>query len=114
MKLSHKLQRDDTSTQNYNKRKEMTNVMNSAFIIAVTSWSPLLRLRRKESISSMCLPAKLNNPATDLFDSPNHLLVNTDAAMLVMKVAFDSSTLPRGLLRASFYHILVACKARCP
>ena len=94
MKLSHKLQRDDTSTQNYNKRKEMTNVMNSAFIIAVTSWSPLLRLRRKESISSMCLPAKLNNPATDLFDSPNYLLVNTDAAILVMKGRirqFDSS-----------------------
>ena len=69
--------------------------MNSDFIIAVTSWSPLLRSRRNESISSMKMMlgcvfrARLNNPATNLFDSPNHLFVNTDAAML-MKVAFDS------------------------
>lgn len=33
--------------------KETTHVMNSDFIIAVTSWSPLLRSRRNESISSM-------------------------------------------------------------
>lgn len=66
--------------------------MNSAFIIPVTSWSPLLRSRRKESISSMkmmlgwVLRASLNSAATSLLDSPNHLFVRTLAAML-MKVA---------------------------
>lgn len=33
--------------------------------------------------------ASLNRPATSLFDSPNHLFVRTEAAML-MKVAPDS------------------------
>jgi len=33
--------------------------------------------------------ARLNSLATNLFDSPNHLFVNTDAAML-MNVAPDS------------------------
>lgn len=35
------------------------------------------------------LRAKLNSPATSLFDSPNHLLVRTEAAMLI-NVAPDS------------------------
>jgi hypothetical protein len=85
----------------------MTHVINSAFIIAVASWSPLLRSRRNESISSMKIMlgcvfcARLNNPATNLFDSPNHLFVNTDAAML-MKVAPDS--LARALASIVFPH----------
>lgn len=45
--------------------------------------------------------ARLNKPATNLFDSPNHLLVNTDAAML-MKVAPDS--LARALASIVFPH----------
>jgi len=81
--------------------------MNSAFIMAVASWSPLLRSRRNESISSMkiilgCVfRARLNNPAINLFDSPNHLFVNTDAAMF-MKVAPDS--LARALASIVFPH----------
>ena len=69
--------------------------MNSAFIIPVTSWSPLVRSLRKESISSIKIMlgwvfrARPKSPATSLFDSPYHLLVKTDAAML-MKVAPDS------------------------
>ena len=69
--------------------------MNSAFIIPVISWSFLLRSRRNESISSMktilgCVfRARLNNPATNLFDSPKYLSSKTEAAML-MKVAPDS------------------------
>jgi len=72
-----------------------THVMNSAFIIPVTSWSPFVLSRRKESISSIkmiegwAFRARLKRPATSLFDSPYHLLVRTDAAML-MKVAPDS------------------------
>ncbi len=91
---SHKLQRHQIPSSQP-KIMKTTHVMNSAFIIAVTSWSPLLRSRRNESTSSMkmilgCVfRARLNNPATNLFDSPNHLFVNTDAAML-MKVAPDS------------------------
>lgn len=75
--------------------------------MAVASWSPLLRSRRNESISSMkiilgCVfRARLNNPATNLFDSPNHLFVNTEAAML-MKVAPDS--LARALASIVFPH----------
>ena len=85
----------------------MTYVMNSAFIMAVASWSTLVRSRRNESISSMkiilgCVfRARPNNPATSLFDSPNHLFVNTDAAML-MKVAPDS--LARALASIVFPH----------
>ncbi len=45
--------------------------------------------------------ARPNNPATNLFDSPNHLFVNTDAAML-MKVAPDS--LARALASIVFPH----------
>lgn len=45
--------------------------------------------------------ARLNSPATNLFDSPNHLFVNTDAAML-MKVAPDS--LARALASNVFPH----------
>jgi hypothetical protein len=86
---------------------KLTYVINSAFIMAVASWSPLLRSRRNESISSMkmiqgCVfRARPNNPATNLFDSPNHLFVNTDAAML-MKVAPDS--LARALASIVFPH----------
>ena len=73
----------------------MTYVMNSAFIIAVTSWSPRLRSFKKESISSMKMilgwvfRAKLNSPATSLFDSPYHLFARAETAIL-MKVAPDS------------------------
>jgi len=69
--------------------------MNSAFIMPVTSWSPLVLSLRNESISSMKMilgwvfRARLNKPATNLFDSPYHLFVRTDAAML-MNVAPDS------------------------
>lgn len=61
----------------------------------VTSWSPFVRSLRKESISSMkiidgCVfRARLNKPATSLFDSPYHLFVITEAAIL-MNVAPDS------------------------
>ena len=73
------------------------SVMNSAFNMAVTSWSPAERSRKRESISSMkiCLSAKHSHrartekrtiegwnlrakekrPAASLFDSPNHLFV---------------------------------------
>ena len=69
--------------------------MNSAFIIAVASWSPLVRSRKNESISSIkmmqgCVfSARPNRPATSLFDSPNHLFVSEEIATL-MKVAPDS------------------------
>jgi hypothetical protein len=81
-----------------------THVINSAFIIPVTSWSLLLLLLNKESISSMkiCVASRFsassrslhsllhtilgcsffareNNPATSLFDSPNHLFVLVDS-----------------------------------
>lgn len=45
--------------------------------------------------------ARLNSPATNLFDSPNHLFVNTEAAML-MKVAPDC--LARALASIVFPH----------
>jgi len=69
--------------------------MNSAFIIAVASWSPFVRSRKKESISSIkiiqgwAFRARLNKPATSLFDSPNHLFVRTEMATLI-NVAPDS------------------------
>ena len=69
--------------------------MNSAFIIAVASWSPFVRSRKNESISSMKMMqgcvfrARLNRPATSLFDSPNHLFVRTEIATLI-NVAPDS------------------------
>lgn len=69
--------------------------MNSAFIMPVTSWSPFVLSRKKESISSMKIMlgctfrARLNSPATSLLDSPYHLFVSTDAAIL-MNVAPDS------------------------
>ena len=72
-----------------------TYVMNSAFIIAVASWSPFVRSRKNESISSIkmmqgcAFRARLNSPATSLFDSPNHLFVRTEIATL-MNVAPDS------------------------
>lgn len=63
--------------------------------MAVASWSPLVRSRKNESISSMktmqgwVFRARLNRPATSLFDSPNHLFVREEIATL-MKVAPDS------------------------
>ena len=81
--------------------------MNSAFIIPVTSWSPFVLSRRNESISSMkmilgCVfRARLNSPATSLLDSPYHLFVSTEAAML-MNVAPDS--LARALAIIVFPH----------
>jgi len=77
------------------KKKKAAHVINSAFIIPVASLSLFVRSRRNESISSMkmmlgcVLRARLKSPATSLFDSPNHLFMRTDAAMLI-KVAPDS------------------------
>ena len=77
------------------KGSSITHVMNSALIMPVTSWSPLVLSLRNESISSIkmidgwAFLARLNNPATNLLDSPYHLFVSTEAAMLI-KVAPDS------------------------
>jgi len=70
-------------------------LMNSAFIMPVTSWSLLLRCRRNESISSMkmmegcSLRASENRAETSLLLSPNHLSVRVETCMLI-KVAPDS------------------------
>lgn len=72
-----------------------TYVMNSAFIIPVASWSSFCLCRKNESISSMntmlgcVLRASEKRAAMSLFESPNHLLVSTEAAMFI-KVAPDS------------------------
>src|SRR5216683_7015566 len=93
--VEHEHEHEVPAVTTKRNERETTHVINSAFIIAVASWSLLLRSRRNEPISSMkmilgCVfRARLNSPATSLFDSPNHLFVNTDAVML-MKVAPDS------------------------
>jgi len=87
---------DDLMSKESAKRREArAYVMNSAFISAVTSWSPDDRSLKNESISSMKIMlgavflASENRAATSLFDSPNHLLLKDDTGML-MNVAPDS------------------------
>ena len=92
---SHNLSKNNRSTYEDEEQSRAAYVMNSAFIIAVASWSPLFRSRKNESISSMKMMhgwvfrARLNRPATSLLDSPYHLFVREEIATL-MKVAPDS------------------------
>jgi len=59
-------------------------LMNSAFIIAVTSWSFDCLERRNESISSIktivgwIFLASVNTPFTNFWDSPNHFSVRVE------------------------------------
>ncbi|KAH3666864.1 hypothetical protein OGAPHI_003313 [Ogataea philodendri] len=70
------------------------NVMNSAFKVAVISWSTELLSLRNESISSMNMiqgcsfVASENRASTSLLDSPYHLSMIVDILM-EMKLALD-------------------------